>query len=55
MKLYTVAIYTPMMCMNGDISGLTNIKGDNLREIIICDELGYCFKIGLTALVRLDK
>ena len=35
LKLYTVVVYHLRMCMKEDNPGLKNIKGDNLKEIII--------------------
>jgi len=35
LKLYTVVVYHLRMCMKEDNPGPTNIKGDNLKEIIM--------------------
>ena len=41
MKLYTVAVYILKMSLKGDKAGPKNIKGDNSREIIVCERQGY--------------
>ena len=45
LKLYTVVVYNLRMCMKEDNPGPNNIKGDKLREIIICAGQGVSFVI----------